>query len=129
MFCTICGTELPEDANFCLKCGRPQREGIAPPTDGGKSRARKEHCRITYFEKKTLPGVRHQLYAEGTDAEGKDYVIAQSDFLIAPFNQGPRLQAIRNLVQKLEAEGWELTSIPTNEKDYVGYRFQRRVQD
>ena len=24
MFCMNCGKELPDDANFCLKCGKPQ---------------------------------------------------------------------------------------------------------
>lgn len=28
MFCKYCGQELPEEANFCLKCGRPL--GAAP---------------------------------------------------------------------------------------------------
>ncbi len=25
VFCTECGTELPDDANFCLKCGKAQK--------------------------------------------------------------------------------------------------------
>ncbi len=25
MFCVNCGNELPDDANFCLKCGKPQQ--------------------------------------------------------------------------------------------------------
>ena len=28
MFCTRCGTELPENANFCLKCGVRTARGV-----------------------------------------------------------------------------------------------------
>lgn len=28
MFCVNCGTELPDDANFCLKCGKSQKEKV-----------------------------------------------------------------------------------------------------
>jgi hypothetical protein len=27
MFCVNCGTQLPDDANFCLKCGKAQANG------------------------------------------------------------------------------------------------------
>ena len=27
MYCSNCGTQLPEDASFCLRCGEPQKEG------------------------------------------------------------------------------------------------------
>jgi predicted amidophosphoribosyltransferase len=30
-FCT-CGAELPPDARFCHRCGKPQREEIEPET-------------------------------------------------------------------------------------------------
>ena len=31
MFCLNCGTELPDAANFCMKCGKPQKEVRDPP--------------------------------------------------------------------------------------------------
>ena len=30
IYCTECGKELPDDANFCLRCGKPQSAGVAP---------------------------------------------------------------------------------------------------
>ena len=30
-FCT-CGAELPPDARFCHRCGKPQREEVIPET-------------------------------------------------------------------------------------------------
>ena len=45
MFCMGCGTELPDDANFCLKCGRPQRGGAVPQSTGP---LRLETCEIKY---------------------------------------------------------------------------------
>jgi uncharacterized membrane protein YvbJ len=31
MFCTKCGQQLPDNANFCSQCGAPLREGVAKP--------------------------------------------------------------------------------------------------
>lgn len=34
MFCSKCGTEVPDDANFCWKCGQPQNVvPQGPPSD------------------------------------------------------------------------------------------------
>src|SRR3954463_7516675 len=32
MFCMNCGTQLPEEARFCWKCGEPQAGGPSPDT-------------------------------------------------------------------------------------------------
>jgi ribosomal protein L40E len=32
VFCVSCGIQLPDDANYCLKCGRPQKDGLRNPT-------------------------------------------------------------------------------------------------
>ena len=33
MYCAKCGTRLPDDANFCLKCGQQQEDGaVHSPT-------------------------------------------------------------------------------------------------
>lgn len=32
MFCSKCGTQLSDNANFCKKCGHPQKAGVAPPS-------------------------------------------------------------------------------------------------
>ena len=29
MFCSTCGTELPDEANFCWKCGQPVKESVS----------------------------------------------------------------------------------------------------
>lgn len=29
MYCAKCGQQLPDDANFCLKCGAPQKAGVS----------------------------------------------------------------------------------------------------
>jgi hypothetical protein len=126
MFCAICGVELPEEANFCWKCGRPQRDDIAAPK---KAREVKyEYCHITFLERKTIPGNRLQLIARGRSVDGKEYVAASSDFLITPYNQGPRRQAIRQLIDKLEADGWEQTEIIRDPNDWDDYRFRRPVE-
>src|SRR5947209_4402220 len=39
MFCVNCGKELPDDANFCLACGKPQRstlqQAVSSASDAG----------------------------------------------------------------------------------------------
>src|SRR4051794_40100341 len=35
MYCAYCAQELPDDALFCLRCGKPQRPGVnSAPTRG-----------------------------------------------------------------------------------------------
>src|SRR5437667_4446173 len=38
MFCVSCGQQLPDEANFCPKCGVPQRMGVSEATDISKVR-------------------------------------------------------------------------------------------
>jgi predicted nucleic acid-binding Zn ribbon protein len=51
MFCAFCGTGLPADASFCLRCGRattaPQ-QGVAPPSPGAK-RSRGKPLRLLFM--------------------------------------------------------------------------------
>ena len=35
MFCVNCGTELPEEAKFCLECGKPQKSDTVDTGGGG----------------------------------------------------------------------------------------------
>jgi len=31
MYCSKCGTQLPDEANFCWKCGQPQKQAASEP--------------------------------------------------------------------------------------------------
>ena len=104
MFCSKCGTELPDEANFCLKCGQPTR--------GEASRAtlvEYEFCTITGED-----GRRCQFWQAQCDGT----VIAQSRKVKEPrklledtgvrnkFNRDMH-QAGFELVAKLVNQRWE----------------------
>lgn len=120
MFCVSCGKELPDDANFCLKCGKPLRGG----TQAGQEKAEQwEVCQIeTKLVKK--PGFfaagKSVYYADAVGPKGT-YVAGQS-----PEDEGTTDKGLDILVNQLVQEGWE----------YVGTyafanwtkKFRRRVQ-
>jgi predicted amidophosphoribosyltransferase len=31
IYCSHCGKELPDDASFCMKCGKPLKGGVVSP--------------------------------------------------------------------------------------------------
>lgn len=107
MFCIVCGTELPNEANFCWKCGKPQNEQANVPEP------RYETCEIcidllrdSVFGKKT-----YRIYVRAINSKG-EYIVAEQEFksnrveiyyddVAKPIHQ----QMIKQLVQ----EGWQPT--------------------
>jgi hypothetical protein len=47
MFCSNCGTQTPDDASFCHKCGKPLRQAGEVPRSAG-SEPQFETCEIVY---------------------------------------------------------------------------------
>ncbi|MBM4429139.1 MAG: zinc ribbon domain-containing protein [Chloroflexi bacterium] len=94
MFCSKCGTELGQEANFCPKCG--QAVGTAAVKRSGP--AQYEYCRITW---------EHAPFGEILP---QGYWVAEVD--ATEIARSPKVYFLsprgnRALVSVLLAEGWE----------------------
>ena len=111
MFCSSCGTELPDDASFCLKCGRPQKQSAtrSSPT--------------TEYEFCTL-----QIVAAGWndlkwEVWARNSKIAQSNKFRVDRGllRGPDVEIARQknleLVSQLISQGWKVFT--TNDQGHV----------
>ncbi|MBN1485504.1 MAG: zinc ribbon domain-containing protein [Chloroflexia bacterium] len=126
MFCINCGTELPDEANFCWKCGRPQKEGVQV------KETRWETCEIVYQKLKEpfFGDTEFQFWARAIGPEGS-YNAGESP-VFKCWSPKPESysadasNAHKALVSKLLADGWE----PTTNSDYSwwGDTFRRRVR-
>ena len=47
MRCAKCGTELPEEAAFCWKCGQPQKPAESPAA----AEPEYEYCDLTFIDR------------------------------------------------------------------------------
>lgn len=136
MYCLRCGTELPQDANFCYKCGTPVGK------TGETSESTKwEYCEILYkyeYRKKGIfsgePTVTFLADAVGptgsyTAAEAQSY---KGGNLYGPVANNSKKEsaladnAHKQLVQQLISEGWEATS--ERGEYWWQLRFKRRVK-
>jgi len=120
MICSNCGTELPDDANFCVQCGRPQKAGLAGPI----ARAQWELCEIDYFSEEGFLNQKGLFGAMVLGKERKQLVAESENFLlrfdeVGGFNQwrskrilkrtAEAQSAFNALVGRLLDEGWEPT--------------------
>lgn len=126
MFCGNCGKELPDDANFCLKCGKPQGATVQA------EESRWEICEIRADGKPK--GFFHSInwyWAEAVGPKGR-YNAGESERLqidlvtrdCAYGDIKKRDNALNKLIQRLTSEGWEPITRGTS---FYSYRFRRRV--
>src|SRR5688572_22583265 len=131
MYCSACGKELPDDANFCLKCGRPQRPDVRSdaPTY--------ETCEIKFWDQGKPGGFfRDRTYetvywADAIGPTGR-YRAGESD----PVPGSPRggwgqpnqshMPVWETLIAHLTGDGWE--SVGPGDGPWYGHRFRRRVR-
>jgi hypothetical protein len=128
VYCASCGTHLPDDANYCLKCGRPQREEV-------KGTAfRWETCTIDIaYTKRGFLTQKVKLWADATGPRGSYRVAESPDF--EPYFGQPLWdekaqhskvqQPLNELISKLLSEGWE--PLPNKGELWYNLRFRRRA--
>lgn len=106
MFCSKCGTELPDEANFCCKCGHPVKESAsrAAPVQyeyceirGGWDRHERFWRMQAWVGDTAIAGTRSLKRPRGI------YSVRKKNH---EFNHAQD-QAIRELVAELANQGWE----------------------
>lgn len=115
MFCSNCRTELPDEANFCWHCGDPQKRGPSKPAY--------EYCRIRMPNSmRGLTKLSHyQFLVVGEGPDGKEYPVVPPSGWILCSKERQLLNAVREIVRRLELEGWENTAIVEDERSYYSY--------
>jgi hypothetical protein len=123
MFCINCGANLPDEANFCLKCGKQQKQGVQ--TDETKW----ETCEINYkVAHDGLTGTRGCFRAEAIGFDGV-YEAGRSQEFGCGYNMwlpDSKNEAHYNaLIENLVKDRWE----PTGERGehWWNNRFRRKI--
>jgi hypothetical protein len=117
MFCSKCGTQLPDEANFCWKCGKPQKAGASA------EKGQYETCEITFETLKEAGffsrATTERFYAhavhptrgvyragESSPVKGEQLQYASSSF--PDMGDLTTKRELDALVRKLLADGWNM---------------------
>jgi len=121
MFCSNCGTQLPDEANFCLKCGKAQ-QGTATTSNDNQY----EHCRIELIELgyRLFQGTVYRFDANAIGTEGP-YVAGQSKEFSINTGDREQLPILNALIRHLVADSWE--AVETKGAQWYQHSFRRRV--
>ena len=130
MYCIGCGTELPDDANFCLKCGKPQKKGLKVANDS-ITEAKYETCEIGW-DKPSRLSLSLVFWAKAIGPNGS-YSAGEVKFTPGPFrqraypesNESNAVEAVNTLIKQLTQDGWQPL---TRGEGWFSYRFQRQVK-
>lgn len=134
MFCHNCGAELPDDANFCSKCGKQQAPAASPVVPEAAPAA--EVCEVVaemVGEKwnPMFPADMMRFKAKAAGPKG-EYVAAESPKIkvglseyYQPNQKNKRhVKALEELAAALAAAGWERAG---KGSEWYSLRFSRRL--
>jgi hypothetical protein len=128
MFCGNCGTEIPDEANFCWKCGKPQKPGVQV------DESRWEMCEI---EREYIGSIgrflalqdQFKFIAKAIGPQGVYNAGETPLFLDRPANVKDREEQqklLPILIAYLVKNGWE--PVETSGRGWYSYKFRRRVK-
>ena len=104
--CRRCGATLPDDANYCVRCG----EGIRSEAGPGAPAAAGEECTIVWWRGYVQSGffaVATGGRARSAEPEPLGSSLFRSLGGGAPVPEGRALEAHRALVERMQSEGWD----------------------
>lgn len=140
IYCMQCGKELPDDANFCLKCGKPVGGTVQ---SAPQSEPKWEYCEIVYDDpiskrKKRWAKTYYDIefWAKGVRSTGTFNALPNEEFLgkiaeldwdiVFPSAESEEdRKAVDALIARLGETGWEL--LPNKGKNWFSYKFRRKV--
>jgi len=122
MYCINCGTQLPDDANFCSNCGK------SPSAIEQHKESKIESCEIIYIQVKpwNWENIRYfKFIAEAIGVNGKYNVfetatIGTKDDFTKKEKYG---KYVDEIVELLLQDGWEASE--TRGDNWWNYRFKR----
>lgn len=135
-YCPSCGAELPADAKFCVRCGKPQAEPPPEPVPApAPAGARWETCEIVAVaagEKwsPVFPGDYILFKAQGdgpqsgTIMESARVTAGLADYYQANKRNKRHAKAMEALAAALAAAGWEQAG---RGEAWFSLRFRRRL--
>ncbi len=133
IYCMQCGKELPDDANFCLKCGKPIGNAVKPAP---QSEQQWEYCEIvcehsgffggkSYFLAKAI-GAKG-VYEAGRSTTPFGIYPSGPDGGYSPAGTGGKYQsALDEVLAALSAKGWQPVGRDT--EYWWKYKFRRLVK-
>lgn len=131
MYCVSCGTQLPDEANFCWKCGKPQKSGIRA------DEPQWEICEIDWRSIKIKSGGLFGLgdtstegyyFATAIGPKGQYEVAKSKTFHVLgyrPASDTPD-EHLQALISQLVNNGWEPQGRKGNTR--YDYSFRRRIK-
>ncbi len=133
IYCMHCGTQLPDIASFCLKCGKPVKDAT---TSNVQPEPRWEYCEIVCQTAGFL-GRKSYFAGQSVGAQGV-YIAARSTktFGTIPTSRGDApetnawgserksKEALNELIAILSADGWQ----PSGKgEEWWEYKYRRQV--
>ena len=128
MFCWNCGTQIPDEASFCLKCGKPQKQG-------SQKDEIKETCEIDsekVADGSILSGDHFKFWGRAIGTRGQ-YSAGESKVFTGYYggsysypdkDNKENREALESLVNWLVKDGWEATG--DRGSNWWNLRFQRK---
>jgi hypothetical protein len=123
MYCISCGTELPDNAVFCSKCGKSQKISTAPEI------RKSETCEIIYVLVQPVDWesiTRFKFVAEAVGPNGKDNILETVTLGIKGNVQIERSYwgiFVDELIDLLLLDGWQPSE--SRGENWWSYRFRR----
>lgn len=128
MFCSNCGTQIPDEANFCWKCGKPQKKDFEP-----SHQVQLEYCEVMWYEiSASFTGNnKGYFYAEAINPHGKYTTRETKAFNLGLGGHLPsadRQGTIhKEFVDQLLQDGWQATG--DRGEAWWALRFKRQVEE
>ena len=104
MFCVRCGQQLPDDANFCSKCGVAQRDevtGVQSRENIDQGRPIFEICTILFDGTQARGGFNYPVLVASAAGSRGTY---RADWCCLELGT-----EYDRMLQQLQSEGWEIT--------------------